>query len=339
MNLDLRSIVLFLNLQGKSKKAIGIEINNTLQKKAIAYSTVTKYLRENFFSSDNKDDGNSNENFEHLLFQQIILKVLNDYPFSSIREIEDMTNIPKTTVHRILTQELHFVSCHLKWVPHNLNSTQKVARVELSKGLLSTLEKAVHQSYQYFFTGDESWIYLSNDHKLQWVQEGESPSTREKKMIGSKKFMLTVFWNTEGFIIIDLLPEGLKFNSEYFINNILERIYQMTSDLCLKSRHKITLHFDNARVHTARKVIQYMDLHRMKRAPHPPFSPDIAASDFYLFGFLKDRLAGQVFESADELFEGITQILNKIPQETLKNVFHEWEERLRQVIEKNGEYI
>ena len=151
--------------------------------------------------------------------------------------------------------------------------------------------------------------------------------------------MLTVFWNTEGFIIIDLLPEGLKFNSEYFITNILEKIYQMTSDLGLKSRCKITLHFDNARVHTARKVIQFMDLHQMKRALHPPFSPDIAASDFYLFGFLKDRLAGKVFESVDELFEGIAQILSKIPQETLINVFHEWEERLRQVIEKNGEYI
>lgn len=51
MNLDLRSIVLFLDLQGKSKKAIEIEINNTLQKKKkeIAYSTATKYLRENFF--------------------------------------------------------------------------------------------------------------------------------------------------------------------------------------------------------------------------------------------------------------------------------------------------
>ena len=54
-------------------------------------------------------------------------------------------------------------------------------------------------------------------------------------------FMLTVFWNTTGFIIIGLLPEGLKFNSEYFINNILEKINQMTSDLRLKSVSK--LHF------------------------------------------------------------------------------------------------
>ena len=109
MNLDLRSIVLFLDLQCKSKKAIEIKINNTLQKKAIDYSTVTKYLRENYFSSNNKDNENSNENFEYLFFQQITLKVLKDYPFSSIREIEDMTNSPKTTFNRLLTEELHFV--------------------------------------------------------------------------------------------------------------------------------------------------------------------------------------------------------------------------------------
>ena len=77
----------------------------------------------------------------------------------------------------------------------------------------------------------------------------------------------------------------------------------------------------------------------MKRAPHPPFSPDIAASEFYLFGNLKDRLAGLKFESLDELFECIYEILKKIPKETLINVFLEWEKRLKQVIEYNGEYI
>ena len=98
MNLDLRSIVLFLDLQCKSKKAIEIKINNTLQKKAIDYSTVTKYLRENYFSSNNKDNENSNENFEYLFFQQITLKVL-----------KDMTDSPKTTFNRLITEELHFV--------------------------------------------------------------------------------------------------------------------------------------------------------------------------------------------------------------------------------------
>ena len=151
--------------------------------------------------------------------------------------------------------------------------------------------------------------------------------------------MLTVFWNPEGFLVVDLLPEGMHFNSEYFINNILEKIFQITAERRAECHRKVTLHFDYARPHTARKVIQYMDVHHMKRAPHPPFSPDIAASEFYLFGNLKDRLAGLKFESLDELFECIYEILKKIPKETLINVFLEWEKRLKQVIENNGEYI
>lgn len=119
--------------------------------------------------------------------------------------------------------------------------------------------------------------------------------------------MLTVFWNPEGFLVVDLLPEGMHFNSEYFINNILEKIFQITAERRAECHRKVTLHFDNARPHTARKVTQYMGVRHMKRAPHPPFSPDIAASDFYLFGYLKDRLAGLKFESPDELFECINE--------------------------------
>jgi hypothetical protein len=35
--------------------------------------------------------------------------------------------------------------------------------------------------------------------------------------------------------------------------------------------------------------------------PHPPCSPDLAASDFYLFSPLKDALQGRRFEDDDEL--------------------------------------
>ena len=175
---------------------------------------------------------------------------------------------------------------HLRWVPHFLNFEQKVARVELSKSLLRTLQKAQHQNFSFFFTGDESWFYLSTCHQLQWIPQGDKPSTREKKMIGSKKCMLSVFWNPDGFLIIDLLPDDLRFTSEYFINNILEKIYEATTPLREKEHRKITLHFDNARPHTARKVVEYMNLHNMKRAPHPAYSPDVAASDFYLFGYI-----------------------------------------------------
>ena len=49
MNLDLRSIVLFLDLQGKSKKAIEIEINNALQKKSNSLFNSNSVPKRKFF--------------------------------------------------------------------------------------------------------------------------------------------------------------------------------------------------------------------------------------------------------------------------------------------------
>jgi hypothetical protein len=42
--------------------------------------------------------------------------------------------------------------------------------------------------------------------------------------------------------------------------------------------------------------------------PHSAFSPQLASSDFFLFGALKGQLAGRGFESAEELVEEIQVI-------------------------------
>jgi hypothetical protein len=64
---------------------------------------------------------------------------------------------------------------------------------------------------------------------------------------------------------------------------------------------KLLVHADNARQHTAMGPIQYLTQNRMKSAPHPPYSPDLAPSDFYLFGNVKRCLTGLSFDDADQL--------------------------------------
>jgi phosphosulfolactate phosphohydrolase-like enzyme len=44
-----------------------------------------------------------------------------------------------------------------------------------------------------------------------------------------------------------------------------------------------------------------MEENAMARAHHPPHSPDLALSDFYLVGYIKHCLRGHSFESVDEL--------------------------------------
>jgi hypothetical protein len=56
----------------------------------------------------------------------------------------------------------------------------------------------------------------------------------------------------------------------------------------------------------------------MKRAPHPPYSPDLAPCDFYLFGYIKGRLAGASFEEPHQLLQAIDATFQSIEKATLE---------------------
>jgi hypothetical protein len=76
----------------------------------------------------------------------------------------------------------------------------------------------------------------------------------------------------------------------------------------------------------------------MKSAPYPSNSPDLAPSDFYLFGYVKKCLAGLSFEDADQLLAAVEGVLEGIEKVTLQAVFLEWMDRSRKCITTNGEY-
>jgi hypothetical protein len=61
----------------------------------------------------------------------------------------------------------------------------------------------------------------------------------------------------------------------------------------------------------------------MKRAPHPPYSPDLAPCNFSLFGSVKGRLASASFEEPDQPLQTIDAIFQLIEKATLERVFQE----------------
>jgi histone-lysine N-methyltransferase SETMAR len=77
----------------------------------------------------------------------------------------------------------------------------------------------------------------------------------------------------------------------------------------------------------------------MKQAPHPPYSPDLAPSDFFLFGYVKGKLMGYFAETPSEFLVRIRVILAEIPRETLNAVFLEWMERLQKCLQVYSEYV
>lgn len=60
--------------------------------------------------------------------------------------------------------------------------------------------------------------------KFNGIPHDEIHSLLEKKMISTNTFMLTVLWYVNGFQVVEFLLDKERFNSEYFITVILEKL-------------------------------------------------------------------------------------------------------------------
>jgi hypothetical protein len=77
----------------------------------------------------------------------------------------------------------------------------------------------------------------------------------------------------------------------------------------------------------------------MKSASHPPFSPDLAPSAFYLLDKLKTALSGEKFGDEHELSESVMKVLDTIACDELEAGFDEWLVRLDTCPQRGGEYV
>jgi hypothetical protein len=64
---------------------------------------------------------------------------------------------------------------------------------------------------------------------------------------------------------------------------------------------KPILQHDNARPHTSAATSAAVDSIEFEVVPHPPYSPDLAPSDFWLFGALKKHIKGNRFTCDEEV--------------------------------------
>jgi transposase len=150
---------------------------------------------------------------------------------------------------------------------------------------------------------------------------------------------VSIFWCPVGFPDSTALPPKTKFSSTYFCNNIIPKIVErMPFDLA-ESPRKLMLRMDNASPHRARGSCKCLKKFRIRPIRHPPYSPDLAPSDFYLFGKLKGAFAGPEFVSTDKLLLPIRELTGSIERAELESVFDAWEWRLRQCIQMKGEYV
>jgi histone-lysine N-methyltransferase SETMAR len=116
--------------------------------------------------------------------------------------------------------------------------------------------------------------------------------------------MVSAYSSPTGFVSIEFLLQGQKYNSQFFTETIppslVARLSVRRPKLKATAAH---LHLDNAKPHDARLSIEKMDEYGFIRVPQPPYSPDLAPCNFLLFGYLMFQLQGKTFFDEDSVKE------------------------------------
>jgi [histone H3]-lysine36 N-dimethyltransferase SETMAR len=219
------------------------------------------------------------------------------------------------------------------WIPHELSPYQLQYRVDACMDLITS-----HRNYQWLrnlITGDEKWVlYVNYTHRRQWLSPGQTGVATPKADLHPKKVMLSVWWGVNGIIHWEVLPNGCTITADLYCQQ-LDRIAEK-----LKGKQdRIYYLHDNARPHVAKSTCEKLLKLGWITIPHPPYSPDLAPTDYHLFRSLSHHLAEKKFDNENDLKMDIANFFDQKSKDFYERGILSLPERWRQVIDTSGTYI
>jgi len=149
--------------------------------------------------------------------------------------------------------------------------------------------------------------------------------------------MLTIFWDAMGVLCTEFLTKGSTVNSDSYCAT-LQSLKQCIRRIKLE-RNMFLLHHASARPHCNAQTQDDMISLKFTLVPHPPYSPDLAPSDFRLFPKLKETLKGQHFSLDAKAEADAHKWINSKPDTFFMDRMNKWIERLKKCVAVNGDYV
>jgi len=273
---------------------------------------------------------------------QRVQHALDDDRGATLRQLEDLLAIPMKSIHRIISDHLHMTRVVARWVPKLLTPVQLQERVQMCRHLLNAYQNEPDFLGR-LVTGDETWFHFYEPETKQqssvWKATHEPPPVKAKAVQSAGKRMATVFWDREGILLIEWLPEGRTINAQYYCE-ILERLREKIKS---ERRGRITrgtvLQQDNARPHTCNATMDVIRRLGFELLPHPAYSPDLAPSDYWLFPKMKEPLRGHRYGSLSALSSAISQWVRGTPTEFFAQGISKLPERWHKCVQLGGDYV
>lgn len=174
---------------------------------------------------------------------------------------------------------------------------------------------------------------------MQWKHPGSPTPKKFKVRPSSGKVMASVFWDVDGVIMIDFLAAGSTVTGQYYANVLRQLREAIKTKRRGKLSYSVWLLQDNAPAHTSQLSIDAARECGFRILPHPPYSPDLAPSDYFLFHRMKDELRGRHFETDESVIDATQQFLEGQDKAWFKSGLAMLEKRWTKCIELKGDYV
>ena len=343
---EYRAVIKFLSKEGLAPAATKQCVDDVYDEASLSYSTVKELSKQFLLGRESVEDepreGRPMEVVTEENIRCVEEELLRDRRLT-LKEISARLGIPKTTVIRIIHEHLHVKKVSAIWVPILLSSVQKEHHLTCCQKILELFHGNQKQVLESIVTGDETMVLyydpLTKSESMEWHKPGEALPRKAKVTQSAKKIMATIFWDCRGILLIDFKDRNTTVNAAYcapLMHKLHDTIKEKRRGMLSRGVH--LLH-DNAAVHTVAVAKAAVKECGFEEIEHPPYSPDLAPSDYYLFSKLKKDLRGKKFDDEEEVTTAVMEhFADKEPEHFLKGI-ELLVQRCEKCVEIKGDHI
>ena len=280
---------------------------------------------------------------------ELVRASVEEDPKRSVRKRAQSLNLHRNTCWRILRKDVPLY-------PYRIETHQVLVEADkLKRKAMATkiVEKTANSPtfLRYLWTSDEAHFHLhghvNSKNNIIWGTEkpkevASTPLHSPKCTVWAAISMLGVigpyfFENEDG--------ETTTVNKERYIE-VLEKFRVELSRQYPGLMRKFWFQQDGAAPHTSKLALDWLKNNFGTRlvslktefewAPH---SPDLSPPDFFLWGYLKEKVFQNSPQTIIELKENIRQEMQAIPASVCKNVMENFIRRLKACVDQNGSYV
>jgi histone-lysine N-methyltransferase SETMAR len=250
----------------------------------------------------------------------------------SIQELASANGVSYGTIQTILHVDLGLSKKSARWVPKLLSDEQKEERVRTCTEFVAAVNRRSMAMLDNIVTMDETMVCYhtpqTKKQSKQWIKKGLPGPIKARVHASRTKQMVMALFDSKGLIYTHIVPRGTTINAIYtvkvlgiFMKNVKKKRPAMVEQ-------EWFFHWDNAPVHTAAVVKEWIAANGLQLLPHPPYSPDLAPADFFLFLFSQDTIK--------KTWEGV---IRSIAVEEFAAAFRGWYKRCRKCIDIGGKFV